>query len=46
MIPSLVVRRLEERLGGKWTGRITLNVKDGRVLEIEVAEKERLGSTP
>lgn len=44
MIPLLVVRRIEDRLGGRWNGRITLNVKDGRVIEVEVAEKERLGN--
>lgn len=41
-IPDDVARLICNRLHAGWTGRLTLNVKDGRILDVECAEKHRI----
>lgn len=44
MIPAEIHRLLNERLNAGWSGKLTLNFKDGRILDVECAEKIRLAS--
>lgn len=42
MIPAAVANMISAKLEGGWNGRISLNVKDGVILDVEIAEKHRI----
>lgn len=44
MLPAELVAVLEQKARDGWTGTLSLNFKDGRVLGYEVAEKKRLAT--
>lgn len=41
-LPTPLITFFERKAREGWTGTITLNWKDGRVVAFEVAEKQRL----
>lgn len=41
-IPARVLATIEQLLASRWTGRVTLNIREGVVLDYEVALKERV----
>jgi hypothetical protein len=47
VIPEEVLRLLYAHLPpGAWSGKITMNVKDGAILDVEVAQRHRAQPLP
>lgn len=43
MLPPDVVAEIEELMRSGWTGKYALNVHKGRIIEVEVLNRRRLG---
>lgn len=41
-LPPEVIAMLEQKARAGWSGKVTLNLKDGHVLDYEVTEKTRV----
>lgn len=38
-IPARVLEAIEQLLASRWTGRVTLNIREGAVLEVALKER-------